>query len=35
VLRAALSIGPVHEFRRDIPTLTELFRHVIAEGRAA
>jgi len=35
VLRAALTTGPVHEFRRDIPPLSELFRHVIAETRAA
>jgi ABC-2 type transport system ATP-binding protein len=35
VLRAALATGPVHEFRRDIPPLSELFRHVIAETRAA
>ena len=35
VLRAALSGGPVHEFRRDIPSLTELFRHVVAETRSA
>ena len=35
VLRVALATGPVHEFRRDIPPLSELFRHVIAETRAA
>jgi ABC-2 type transport system ATP-binding protein len=35
VLGAALATGPVHEFRRDIPPLSELFRHVIAETRAA
>ena len=35
VLQAALTTGPVHEFRRDIPPLSELFRHVIAETRAA
>jgi ABC-2 type transport system ATP-binding protein len=35
VLRAALTTGPVHEFRLDIPPLSELFRHVIAETRAA
>jgi ABC-2 type transport system ATP-binding protein len=35
VLRAALTTGPVREFRRDIPPLSELFRHVIAETRAA
>jgi ABC-2 type transport system ATP-binding protein len=35
VLRAALATGPVREFRRDVPPLSELFRHVIAETRAA
>lgn len=35
VLRAALATGPVREFRRDIPPLSELYRHVIAETRAA
>lgn len=35
VLRVALATGPVHEFRRDIPPLSELFRHVIAETRVA
>ncbi len=35
VLRAALATGPVHEFRRDIPNLSELFRHIIAEARTA
>jgi ABC-2 type transport system ATP-binding protein len=30
VLRAALAAGPVHEFRRDVPRLSELFRHVVA-----
>ncbi|MGA7987149.1 MAG: ATP-binding cassette domain-containing protein [Candidatus Dormiibacterota bacterium] len=34
VLRAALAIGPVHEFRRDRPTLTQLFRDVMG-GNAA
>ena len=33
VLRAALATGPVHEFRRDIPRLSELFRHVVAEAK--
>lgn len=33
VLRAALSTGPVHEFRRDVPRLSELFRHVVAESK--
>lgn len=31
VLRAALATGPVHEFRRRQPSLTELFRHVVSE----
>jgi len=35
LLRAALATGPVHEFRRDIPTLTELFRSVVTEEVAA
>jgi ABC-2 type transport system ATP-binding protein len=30
VLRAALAVGPVHEFRRDRPTLTQLFRNVMS-----
>ena len=34
VLRAALGTGPVHEFRRDVPRLSELFRHVVAESKA-
>jgi ABC-2 type transport system ATP-binding protein len=33
LLRAALGTGAVHEFRRDIPRLSELFRHVVAEGK--
>ena len=33
VLRAALTGGPVHEFRRDVPRLSELFRHVVSEGK--
>ena len=33
VLRAALVAGPVHEFRRDVPRLSELFREVVAEAR--
>jgi ABC-2 type transport system ATP-binding protein len=32
VLRAALALGPVHEFRRDRPGLTQLFRDVMTEG---
>jgi len=31
VLRAALDTGPVREFRRDVPSLSELFRHVVVE----
>src|ERR1700730_16615063 len=34
-LRAALASGPVREFRRDIPSLTELFRHVGSAARPA
>ena len=33
VVRAALATGPVHEFRRDLPRLSELFRHVVAESK--
>ncbi len=32
VLAAALSTGPVHEFARRLPSLTELFRNVVSEG---
>ncbi|HEY0807973.1 MAG TPA: ATP-binding cassette domain-containing protein [Pseudonocardiaceae bacterium] len=32
VLRAALATGPVHEFARRRPSLTELFRNVVAEN---
>jgi ABC-2 type transport system ATP-binding protein len=35
VLRAALDTGPVHEFRRDTPSLSELFRHVVSEDGEA
>ncbi|MCA1225708.1 ABC transporter ATP-binding protein [Saccharopolyspora sp. 6M] len=35
VLRAALATGPVHEFRRDRPDLTDLFRTVVTEEHAA
>jgi ABC-2 type transport system ATP-binding protein len=35
VLGAALATGPVHEFRRDIPSLSDLFRHVVSEVRTA
>jgi ABC-2 type transport system ATP-binding protein len=31
VLRAALATGPVREFRRDVPSLSDLFRHVMTE----
>jgi ABC-2 type transport system ATP-binding protein len=31
VLQAALATGPVHEFAQQLPTLTELFRHVVHE----
>ena len=33
VLRAALATGPVREFARRLPSLTELFRHVVSSGR--
>ncbi|QRP44263.1 ABC transporter ATP-binding protein [Amycolatopsis sp. FDAARGOS 1241] len=32
VLRAALATGPVHEFARKFPSLTELFRSVVTEN---
>ncbi|MCE6994255.1 ATP-binding cassette domain-containing protein [Saccharothrix sp. S26] len=35
VLRAALATGPVHEFSRQRPSLTELFRSVVTEESAA
>jgi ABC-2 type transport system ATP-binding protein len=35
VLRAALAAGPVHEFRRWRPPLTELYRDVVESGAAA
>ena len=35
VLRAALGTGPVHEFSRQRPSLTELFRSVVTEESAA
>jgi ABC-2 type transport system ATP-binding protein len=35
VLAAALATGPVHEFARRQPSLTELFRHVVSEEVAA
>ncbi|MEC3979401.1 ABC transporter ATP-binding protein [Amycolatopsis sp. H20-H5] len=31
VLRAALATGPVHEFARRLPSLTELFRSVVSQ----
>lgn len=34
VLRAALSTGPVREFARHRPSLTELYRHVVSENAA-
>lgn len=34
VLRAALATGPVHEFARRRPSLTELFREVVTEHTA-
>jgi ABC-2 type transport system ATP-binding protein len=35
VLRAALATGPVRGFRREVPSLSELFRHVVTETEAA
>ncbi|GEL18012.1 ABC transporter ATP-binding protein [Pseudonocardia asaccharolytica] len=35
VLRAALAAGPVHEFRRYQPPLTDLYRDVVTSGAAA
>ncbi len=35
VLRAALATGPVREFRRDEPTLLEIFREAMTEERIA
>jgi ABC-2 type transport system ATP-binding protein len=35
VLAAALATGPVHEFARRQPSLTELFRHVVSEEVSA
>jgi ABC-2 type transport system ATP-binding protein len=34
VLRAALATGPVHEFARRRPSLTELFRHIVGADPA-
>jgi ABC-2 type transport system ATP-binding protein len=33
VLQAALRTGPVHEFRRDLPSLLDIFREAMTEGR--
>jgi ABC-2 type transport system ATP-binding protein len=35
VLRAALETGPVREFRRDVPSLSEVYRHVVTEQAEA
>jgi ABC-2 type transport system ATP-binding protein len=35
LLQVALTTGPVREFRRDLPSLTELFRNVVAEEPGA
>jgi ABC-2 type transport system ATP-binding protein len=36
VLRAALETGPVRgEFRRDVPSLSEVYRHVVTEQGTA
>ena len=35
LLRAALAAGPVHEFRRDVPSLLDIFRGVMTEARVA
>lgn len=35
VLRAALATGPVHEFSRDVPSLLDIFREAMTEGRIA
>ena len=35
VLRAALATGPVHEFRRDVPSLLDIFREAMTGGRVA
>jgi ABC-2 type transport system ATP-binding protein len=34
VLRAALATGPVREFARELPSLAELFRHVVRDPAA-
>lgn len=35
VLQAALATGPVREFRRDVPSLLDVFREAMTEGRVA
>jgi ABC-2 type transport system ATP-binding protein len=35
LLRAALETGPVREFRRDLPTLSEMFRSAVSEEATA
>ena len=35
LLRTALATGPVHEFRRDVPSLLDVFREAMTEGRVA
>ncbi|HET7466447.1 MAG TPA: ATP-binding cassette domain-containing protein [Candidatus Dormibacteraeota bacterium] len=35
VLQAALATGPVHEFRRDVPSLLDIFRESMTEDRVA
>jgi ABC-2 type transport system ATP-binding protein len=35
VLRAALATGPVREFRRDVPSLLDIFREAMTEARVA
>lgn len=35
VLKAALATGPVHEFRRNLPTLLDIFREAMDEENAA
>jgi ABC-2 type transport system ATP-binding protein len=34
VLRAALATGPVREFRRDVPSLLDIFREAVSEQKA-
>lgn len=35
VLRAALATGPVREFRRDVPSLLDIFREAMSEAQVA